>query len=572
MTTEISIRNPKPLQTVGKQTLSIEVKTKDSETLFLLIPVGNAVGDLLTQQEFERASWKIAKADPAKKEQPDARLGTRNIDQNKGRAPITRRYRSTEANFFVVIENFTPAKAAKSINLEIWDNREKLAGTTVAVNDASPKIEEFVSTTYNFERGKGATLSWVIKPAGPHRLQWLDHKQMVYSGDKEQGETTVADAGTYQLEAMSGDTVADTRSITLYSFGKTEAESIYCGPTRDIPPGALACAEILGIYQHKGKLYAVVRDSAAADSASIWRTEYGFERKDWLRLAPKQGAPVSIPVDAASSPGVVFDDKLYFMGGSSFDADGPASDVGYFHFESVTWVDQDIVAEAWPKPRPEDQDRPAAPFPKARMGHGLLASPDGQRLWVIGGYNGDGGALNDIWVYDKLTQTWEQRAAPPWEPRCLFGATFCGPRLWIAGGFDSPGGYPTYDDIWYCDISKEYEWKKLDASLIIAPDNKIRQYRGCALAPMGDQIYAFASYDEVDQHGQNKVFRIYPSGSSRWRVEEVTGVTSDWVTSKDLVPLDCYRLDATVFGGAIFVRRLARAAAKDNSLRYLVLV
>jgi hypothetical protein len=39
-----------------------------------------------------------------------------------------------------------------------------------------------------------------------------------------------------------------------------------------------------------------------------------------------------------------------------------------------------------------------------------------------------------------------------------------------------------------------------------------------------------------------------------------------------LRPLDCACFDATVLGGCIFIRRLARAATKDDRLHYLIVL
>jgi hypothetical protein len=581
MTTSISI-DPETLTTGDEKSLSIGVNTKDTKYLFLLVPVGDAPEALMTEGEFDRVrlNWKIVKADGADSETPKADAGEPRIVENKGEVSITRNDESaeSEASFRILVEKFTPRGTSDAIRLEVRDNDNLLlADTTVKVTDALPEIKEFAADRYIREKGQVTELSWVLKPKGRHRLL-LDDKKTVHAGDGETGKIQVSESGTYRLEAMVGDTVTDKRSITLYFSSGTELKSPSCG-AEDAPPGSLMCAEILGIYEYKAKPYAVVRDSAAGNSASLWYTERGFDRRDWVPVKTSDGTRVSIPVDAASRPGAVFDDRLYFMGGSSYDADRPGSEVGYFNFDPPIWVDQGIKREAWPKPPPGDQDGPGAPFPKPRMGHALLASPDGRHLWVIGGYNGDGGAMNDIWVYDKTTGTWAPRQPPLWEPRCLFGAAFCGSTLWIAGGFDSPGGYPTYDDIWYCDTSQPPDkWIQVrerataPSWLSLIPgsgSSQEKQYRGCALAAMGNQIYAFVSYYRLNERGRNDVVKIFPV-TNGWRLEELQGVSSDWATSGMLRPLDCVRFDATVFGGCIFIRRLARAATKDDRLHYLI--
>jgi hypothetical protein len=586
MTTKIAA--PKEGLTTSSTALSLEVETQGSQTLFLRVPVGDAAGNLMTPQQFEQSKWTIAQPDPDKKnpaavdqdqddpeaepEKPDAELRPRRSREgNIGQVPVTRRYQSKRAKFKILVERFTPPQPSDAIKLELVDSAKKLlADTTVIVRGAEPKIKKFESDKFNFRRGAvKATLSWEINPAGRYRLQRLTNNETVDTGEGARGQKTVDQDGEYRLETIVGSAVTDTRSITLYSFGRTQFESTELGE------GLPTCAEILGIYQHEGKLYAVVRDSAAGKTASIWSSDGRLDRKFWVPIVSARGKDISISAQAAARPGVVFDEKLYFIGGSSYDADYPGSRVSYFHFESKTWVLEDPEA-AWPRSS-VNHDEIATPLPKPRMGHALLAAPDDSRLWLVGGYNGDGGARNDIWVYDKATGQWAQTDAPPWEPRCLFGAAFCGPILFIAGGFDNPGGYPTYDDIWYFDTSSSTEekptWHTLDTPLVVQDrdDPRRKQYRGCALASIGNQIYAFVSYGVLgDPDGENKVLRISRAGRG-WGSAEIKGLSSDWVTSTGVELLDYYRFDATPFGGGIFVRQLARAAKKDTSLHYLML-
>jgi hypothetical protein len=554
MTTSLSVRNPDPLKTGNKQSLSVEVQTDQVSSLFLNLPLGDGKGALMTQAEFNKANIKVQKADP-KRGTLDATPGAKRIASgNVGEFNVTRRRPANQEDFCILIEGFATNtnNAAGPVKLGLKDrDQNELASTTVGVIDAKPQIVSFVSDKYNALSGNKATLSWEIKPPGALRLRRLPDTEIA----REPSTRIEVMAGTgdfarYQLDAMVGEAVTDSRVITLHSFGQTQVKS-YVGPGDG--------AEILGVYNRGNRLYAVVRDGDPEKGASIWRAAIGFDRESWEPLTKTdKKTPIRIPVDAASRPGAVFDDKLYFMGGSSYDANYPGSDVGYFHFEANTWVGEDIRDEAWP---------PAMP---ARMGHGLLASPDGRRLWVLGGYNGDGGALKDVWVYDQATKWAPHPANVVWEPRCLFGATFHGAELWIAGGFDSPGGYPTYDDIWRLDTQTN-NWQKIATPLIKDPDNRVKQYCGCALAALDNQIYAFAAYRHVGQPSENNVIRIGFS-NNQWQPNPVPGVSSDWVTSRELSLVDCYRFDATVFGGCIFIRRLARARAKDKNIHYLVAV
>ncbi len=563
MTTSLSIRNPDPLKTGREQTLSIEFETQDDSPLFLIVPLGEGAGALMTREEFDKARVTVVPADP-KRGKADARKTGQDVGPGDvGTITITRRKPSQPETFCVLVESFNTGDRAGSVDLRVTDVDDKeLAKTTVEVIDAKPQIVSFTSSRYTGLKGTSVTLSWEIEPSGDVRLRMADEVIDVKPGSRQARVEIDRNDVRFRLDAMSGGTVTDTSYVTIHPYNKTELRT-YAGPGEDLGVDDLGCGEILGLYAHGNRLHAVVRDRKEDKTASLWVTRQGFDRAHWEpRTSDRDGRKqIRIPVGAASRPGAVFDGKLYFMGGSSYDANRPGNDVGYFHFEANTWVDGEADGdEAWPR-----EMRP-------RMGHGLVASPDGQSLWVLGGYNGDGGAMNDIWVYDKDARKWTPQAAPPWEPRCLFGVAFQGPRLWISGGFDSPGGYPTYDDIRYLDTrSKTNTWQKIDSPLVQAPDNRKKQYCGSALAGLDTEVYAFAAYRRVEGRDDNSVIKIAYS-NREWGTTPLTGISSDWVTSRGLPSLDCYRLDATVFGGCLFVRRLARSRKKDKTIHYLVLV
>lgn len=569
-----SIKAPKAIFT-NSTSLALGVETQSVQMLFLQVPIGDDAGCLMTYKQFDENSkwtigWSEKKSSIGDQDQnededdedrvPDARVGVKSRQQNIGEVTISRRFPSKPATFKILIERFTPPKPSETIVLRLVnDRKERLDNAEFAVHDAAPKIKEFRSDKYFFKEGAKATLSWTIEPAGRYRLRRVDDDTTIETAEGTAGKKKVEAGGTYKLEAIVGDTVTSTCSITVLASTGTHLRSTDLGPS-----GSPGCADILGIYQHKGMLYAVVRDVAPGrDTTSIWFSEGRFTREHWV---PIQTPP--IPIEAASRPGVVFAGNLYFMGGSSYDPDRPGSGTSYFNLEAKVWVGDDPET-AWPKEM------------KPRMGHALLASPDDGQLWVIGGYNGDGGAKNDIWKYSKSTKKWTPITMPKWQQRCLFGAVFCDTTLLIAGGFDSPGGYPTYDDVWYCDTSQnirksaseqEYDWKKFDKPLIEAPDPKTKQYRGCALASLGDHVYAFVSYGVLSSAaGYDKVFRLYRAGYG-WDSAEVVLGSNDWVFHGDVEILDYYRFDATTFAGGIFIHRLAPAAIKDTELHYAIIL
>ena len=577
MNDTLSICNPEPLRTATKTSLSIQVETQEVSPLYLVVPLGDQAAALMTRSQFESKLQVSVLPAQGSADKPDAILssGYRTVDPKKpdrGRIALTRRNSGNRTRFCLYLKDFMTCAAAGSVDLLLEDkDQQRLAQVPVTIAGAEPRITKFVSTAYSVLSGNPVTFSWEISLSGNARLRRLPDEKDIPLRPGEKTAAVVAENSehtSYRLDAMLGDRVTDSRVLTLFVYNQTQVKT-YGGPGTDRDLG-LSGVEILGIYNRRDRLYTVVRDSDARRGASIWWSDICFDPTSWKPLIllkngqpvlqDGKSTPIMIPADAAARPAAVLGKRIYFMGGSSYDANCPGKEVGYFDIEANTWVDdQAHGVEAWPKDMP------------ARMGHAVLASPDGNRLWVVGGYNGDGGALNDIWVYDKDAAKWTRQPAPGWEPRCLFGATFAGPErreLWVAGGFDNPGGYPTYDDIWHCDTSKPtLAWQKINYSLTEIPDNKRKQYCGCTLSALGDQVYAFTAYRDIDKGVTNNVISI-SFANTKWTPNRSLSVGNDWVYGT----LDCYRFDATVLGGAIFVRQLARARKKDKNIHYLVCI
>lgn len=573
MTTSLSIRNQESLTTGGKHRLSIEVNAEEDAPLFLWIPLGKGAGALMTDDEFKKPGmFSVAKAEL---EHPNAEIAAISVDGDNGKIKIELVDDNKPARFCIYTGGFETNDTPGSVTLHLKNlARKVLADTEVEVVDAPPRIVKFESDKYCVKVNSSVNLKWKIEPPGGFELWSLAENRIIESaesgsdGDEHKVKATGSEA-RFRLNAKSGEKVTDTSFLTVSTFEGTAVKS---EPEffEDKKLG-LGCAEILGVYAHGDWLYAVVRDRKPNNGATLWRTQRGFVSEDWkpLTKGPDGGhKPIKIPVEAASRPGAVFDDKLYFMGGSSFDDNFSGTDVGYFHFETNTWVDVKPGAdEAWSTKM------------KPRMGHGLVVSPDGQTLWVIGGYN-DAGALDDIWIYEKGKGWRSPGTLKLPQPRCLFGVTFNGPQLWIGGGFENPGG-DTFDDLWYLDTSEiegGWQWRNaMGATLLPETAEKGQQYCGCALAAMGNAVYAFAAYSVVrgadtlfTREFKARVRRFTPTGN-KWQADSIYE-QGDWVTSTKLPPLDCYRLDATVYRGVIFVRRLAPAKNKDTCIHYLVTV
>jgi hypothetical protein len=143
--------------------------------------------------------------------------------------------------------------------------------------------------------------------------------------------------------------------------------------------------------------------------------------------------------------------RLLFIGGSY------VKPMEYSNKVAIVYLDRDLTVEIkgpceWP----------------SRMGHCCVTFPHGhdgeEKIWLLGGCDDSGNALNDIWVsgdgkkWDNINADWsvnptEDDAKKQWEPRCMAGASVqlnddgTKKALWIGGGFSGIGGMETAD-IW----------------------------------------------------------------------------------------------------------------------------
>jgi hypothetical protein len=311
------------------------------------------------------------------------------------------------------------------------------------------------------------------------------------------------------------------------------------------------------LYSHRGKLYAIVQSATDIQNAYLYATENGFTRTDWKQIKDESGSPLGIPIAFAGSPGVIFQDKLWLMGGSSYDPNDANDQVGYYSFDLNTWFDDVGKVEGESARWPKGMGR--------RMGHAVLVSSDGKEIWVMGGYEQSGGAKNDIWAYNGAK--WRELEHPPWERRCMFGAAATADSIWIGGGFETPGG-KTCDDIWRWDCQKG--WKETGLWLGSggpSPAADKKQYCACAFAFFNDLYCFITTYDpKIEEAKYESQIFLVTYGNNVWNKSEIAGVTTDWAMNKDY-----YSLASVAFHGCIFTRRLARDLV-DKNIHYFVRV
>lgn len=153
--------------------------------------------------------------------------------------------------------------------------------------------------------------------------------------------------------------------------------------------------------------------------ALLFQTQNLFGRWKLVRCSvPDQDG--MIPEGFAASPAIYFDDRIWLIGGSQIDPDNTSNIVWRLNLASDPPGWENLGAATW----------------QARMGHGLTVLKN--RIWLMGGRNKSGNALNDVWSCDKDGKWNCETKAAAWTPRCLFRPAVLNEEIWLYGGMKEP--------------------------------------------------------------------------------------------------------------------------------------
>ena len=144
----------------------------------------------------------------------------------------------------------------------------------------------------------------------------------------------------------------------------------------------------------------------------IWTTEDGVT---WTEVKPKEPYWSARGMIGGAA---VHKGRLWILGGGTYDT--PTTPKRRFYND--VWSSADGVQ--W------ERHTEAAPW-AARQYHDV-AVWDG-RLWVLEGYNEQGGNRNDVW-HSADGVTWEELPGTPWKPRHAASVFVHGGFLWMVAG------------------------------------------------------------------------------------------------------------------------------------------
>jgi len=222
-----------------------------------------------------------------------------------------------------------------------------------------------------------------------------------------------------------------------------------------------------------------------------------------------------VPDRMQTSPAVCFRSRLWLVGGSTADTDICSNEI--WCYNAGEWTRQQQVP--W----------------NARMGHACVVFK--KKLWVLGGYDGTGQSLNEVWAADLNGEQldWTSYKAT-WQPRCMFAATAFNDRIWIYGGVNQPFGQP-FENVW--NSGDGANWQEYE---INPPEGKPI---GCALQVRRGKLNLIGALKR--DHSVVARRCVLSEGQRLWRSSEVPEAA--WLDQVD----NTFSLVSVEYGGVIYL-------------------
>lgn len=493
---------------VGRQqSLTLEIKSDAEGSVTLVVPLGPGEAALMTREEFESTTIDC---------DPDILVHPTTIRDGAARLRLVGD--GTVAAELSLVD-FLATSAGTVVIRAVDHDDNTLATTNVKKATTTPRIERFEAEPYNLPRGGTVELQWEIRPDPAGDLELFVNTDKV--NDPRLGKLSTQVLGnsdlTLSLRTRAGQEVSN-RQLHIHAIDRTGFYGYQLSPS-------VSTGEIMGIHAGDGFLCVLLRENGPF--ASLWKTGNGFDaafaawQEERWQSGVSPSTPLRIPLAAARRPGVIFQNKLWLLGGDCCHPDRPLDRIGSYDFQADSGFRDD-----------------AAPWP-ARMGHAVVA--DDRHIWVLGGWRQGGGALNDIWRFNG--KTWKRLPDPPWQRRCLFGAVATTTDVWIAGGFDTPGG-KTYDDIWRYSAGK---WEKIEKKLC---EKDGPQYVAGSMFVLRDQPRVLTVYYDPDTTQYPVILHTLYKDGDKWN-KDIVDVKRDL---NDAFPrYDYFSLNTIVFSRAAFL-------------------
>ena len=313
----------------------------------------------------------------------------------------------------------------------------------------------------NFERDDGSRPIKVPDTAATFRLQGYDGSRPI----ARELQVNVLGSGWHEIrntvwEGDPGYPIPET---------ETDTEAVKTTESYDLEPTLLFNANnqlLYGIFRHRFE---------GQEKAFLFQTENPFGGWDIVKSSvPDQAG--DIPKGFSSSPGVYFNDELWLIGGSQIDQKNISNSVWCFDPLQNRWAALKDL---------EHQDSPTP-----RMGHAVLVFQN--KIWVMGGRDESGNALNDVWILDTKEDQgqWHPLGNAPWSPRCLLAPIVFDHMIWLYGGAQEPSSAELFDDLYTCSYTNEQgaKWEKQELTGVIEGSESKKPIASCMQVFKGQTI------------------------------------------------------------------------------------
>jgi hypothetical protein len=272
--------------------------------------------------------------------------------------------------------------------------------------------------------------------------------------------------------------------------------------------------------------------------AELWSSSSGFDGWRW---------EADVPDGMGESPGVIHNQALWLIGGSSADPLGPASNRVWWYYYSEG--DKKMVWKEWDPGGAERKNLAKdgkAPAPLKCHACAVFGTPE--KVWVLGGLSELDTTLADVWSCSAdpkggdFTPSWE-RCAPLPSARCM-SASATTPKspniqgvsestLWLYGGATHPyNRYETVDELLCIADGKTWEGKDLNVPMKLAQAATL-------LYDPGDKLLHLVGISEEGTF--DHALRNVTSEPTGWDKGSLTKFGWDYKTELFLMRSVCFR-------------------------------
>ncbi len=329
------------------------------------------------------------------------------------------------------------AIGAKAASADIWT---KFDPRKLSVPKATPQEPTllYFAISPDFVLQAGATDVWIeICATGFSKVKltrnneevsaWGDECQKLAKGEPAKFKDRPSITTVYHLELTKGAASQKGSSQDVYRT----VQVISPGWNRlALPQGYPAWLFVADLGQGGQRLYGIFIDPDG--KATLHSSATGVD--NW---AQEEGA---VPNRMKNSPGVVFDGKLWLIGGSSFDEDAVGDEVWCYEKRADTnnWE--------WEK---KAQLGLGANSVGKRACHACITAPaqGKEAIWLLGGYD-NGICYKDVWICDGAK--WSRAAEPAWPARFKHAAAVrrrvSDADVWVYGGLGDD--HAALSDLW----------------------------------------------------------------------------------------------------------------------------